>query len=489
MFTDGVQKQIARLGGRLPEDFEPKEWMVSTPAGERRVPDWAQALFAVVFEAGDLRADDHSEYLVHFYETPIGPGYFKQKSQRAWHGVGQKGDYYWYVADLDDTSANPMVHKLDMEGGDGALDSGIRLSTLLAGLKVITPPGDGDRLALACSARDVAAATEELARGAGLGPLDDTGIAPLHLAVMSRSTDLVRLLLEAGADARAEIEHDTQTPWTYVDANAYGSGELWTRTTALHLALNGELAHRLYEDEPVDEIVRLLLDAGAAPDAIDGFGWTPMQLANASPQLVRLLLAAGANPNLTGALRPPLVSAAFRSNASEEVVRLLLAAGADANSVGKDGTALSVAAGNGSTTVLQLLLDAGAAPNRPDPQDCWTPGRTPLHRALGRKANVELLLAAGADPNARTADGFTSLITVLLGFHLADPVEMVTMLVQAGAEVCAAVDEATVQAYVAKQYKPKKPLADLTATTPLGIAKHLGMTRTAAYLTKQGAGG
>jgi ankyrin repeat protein len=100
---------------------------------------------------------------------------------------------------------------------------------------------------------------------------------------------------------------------------------------------------------------------------------------------------------------------------------------------------------------------------------------------------VELLLAAGADPNARTPDGLTPLIAALLQFHLGDPVEVVMPLVEGGAEVGAAVDEAAVRAYVAEQYKPKKPLADLTAITALGIAKHLGMTRTVAYLTKHGA--
>ena len=491
MFTDGVQEQLTRLGGRLSEGFEPKEWVVSTPAGERRVPGWAQALFAVVFAAGDLRADDYSEYLVGFYEAQIDPSYFKQKRQRAWHGVGHKGDYYWYVADLDDTSPDPMVHTLDMEGGDDAFGSGTRLSTLLAGLKVITPPEDSDRFALACSAGDVTAATEELGRGTELGPLDDTGITPLHLAVMSRSTDLVRLLLEAGADARATIAYDTQMPWTYVDAEAYHSGDLPAGTTALHLALGENLPHRLYSDGSVDEIVRLLLDAGADPDAIDRTGWTPMLWAIKSPQAVRLMLAAGANPNLTGALRPPLVSAVNPVNAdstSEDVVRLLLTAGADVNGAGKDGTALSAAA-TGSTTVLQVLLDAGADPNRPNPQDCWMPGRTPLHSALvGGAPNVELLLAAGADPNARTPDGLTPLVAALLQSHLGDPVEVVRSLVQAGAEVGAAVEEATVRAYVATRYKPKKPLADLTATTPLGIAEHLGMTRTVACLTTHDAG-
>lgn len=490
VFTDMVWEKIVRLGGQLPAGFAPREWVVDTPAGKRRVPDWAQALYAVVFTTGDLR-DDFLQQLVSFHHYDIEPSYFEEAGACAWHGIGERGDYCWYVADFDDTSADPIVYTLDKEGGnDGWIDAGIPLSMRLASLKVIAPPGDGDRLAVACSAGDVTAAAEELARGAGLGPLDDTGITPLHLAAMSRSTDMVRLLLEAGADARAAIAYDTKTPWTYLDPDTYTSGELWRGTTALHLALdNGGLRPRKYTEKgPVDEIVRLLLDAGADPDAIDSVGWTPMLISTDRPQIVEFMLAAGADPNVTGALRPPLVWVASRGESTgEEVVRLLLAAGADVNGAGGDGTAL-FAAGTGPTMIFQLLLDAGADPNQPNPPDCWSPGHTPLHRALRHPANLKLLLAAGADPNTRTPDGFTPLIEAMLHFHPRDPVEVVTSLVQAGAEADAPAEEVALQAYVAKQYKPKEPLASLTATTPTGIAEHLGMTCTAAYLAGHGTG-
>src|SRR5262245_33968262 len=72
-----------------------------------------------------------------------------------------------------------------------------------------------------------------------------------------------------------------------------GGREVNTRepdgTTALHWAIRG--------DE--DEIVRLLLKAGASPDAANRYGVTPLMLAatNGNPVLTDLLLKAGADAN------------------------------------------------------------------------------------------------------------------------------------------------------------------------------------------------
>ncbi|MGW1364929.1 ankyrin repeat domain-containing protein [Streptomyces chartreusis] len=476
-----VIEQLGRLGGQVPDQFAPIEWVVATPAGKRQVPEWAQRLLAVVFTAGDVRVDDYSDALVSFYGTEIEAGYFRER--RAWYGIGQRGDYHWYIADLDEQyTDNPTVHRLDMEGGDYALDDGYRLTQELAGMKVVTPPGEADRFPLACSAGDVTTVAALLRQGASLGPLDDTGITPLHLAVMSRSTELVRLLLDSGADPRAAIAYDTQTPWTYVDADAYSSGDLWQGATALHIALGQMVPRRTAAIREAGEIVHLLLDAGADPDAVDRVGWTPMQLATGDTELVRHMLAAGADPSQTAGLRPPLVQAVCDGN--KEAVRLLLAAGADASAGGAQGTPL-VAAADRSGDFVRLLLDAGADPDQPNPDHAWEPGLRPVHRA--RVDNLRLLLAAGADPDARTPEGFTPLVRTMLWTHLGDPVDAATVLVDGGADVNAAVPETAVREHVTKQYKPQPPLADLTATTPLGIARHLGMTRTVAYLTERGA--
>ena len=59
-----------------------------------------------------------------------------------------------------------------------------------------------------------------------------------------------------------------------------------------------------------------------------------------------------------------------------------------------------------STSIVELLLEAGADPNGREP----TTGRTALHEAVRPGVGpVRLLLAGGADPNARSDDGSTPL--------------------------------------------------------------------------------
>lgn len=95
---------------------------------------------------------------------------------------------------------------------------------------------------------------------------------------------------------------------------------------------------------------------------------------------------------------------------------LLIAAGADVNFRDEDGrTPSAVAAWNGDTEALQLLLQAGAAKsiNLRDREE----GITPLHAAVivcreheaASADNVFCLLAAGADANIPDCDGWSPL--------------------------------------------------------------------------------
>ncbi|WP_419992856.1 ankyrin repeat domain-containing protein [Streptomyces boninensis] len=123
--------------------------------------------------------------------------------------------------------------------------------------------------------------------------------------------------------------------------------------------------------------------------------------------LVRLLLDAGAFPDAPGANPDdglPLCAAAAWGYT--DVAAVLLDGGADADLVEWDGhTALLWAAGNGHTATALLLLDHGA---RTDVTD--STGRTPLHRAAERGSLriVEALLAAGAERDARDDEGLTA---------------------------------------------------------------------------------
>lgn len=151
------------------------------------------------------------------------------------------------------------------------------------------------------------------------------------------------------------------------------------------------------------------LAAGADPNARNPTdGDTPLHWANSADD-VAALVAAGANLNARDFLgHTPLHMAVYTPlfARSVDAVLALLAAGADPTARNNNGeTPLHRA---DSADDVAPLLAAGAMLNARD-----NIGETPLHEATGeRSRNADVaaaLLAAGADPNARNNYGHTPL--------------------------------------------------------------------------------
>ena len=162
--------------------------------------------------------------------------------------------------------------------------------------------------------------------------------------------------------------------------------------TALHWAV--------YHDR--SDLVRRLLDAGADASAANRYGVIPLSLAcaNGSAEVVEVLLAAGADPNALLPGGETVFMTAARTGRIE-VVEALYEAGADVHfrEPNRGQTALMWAAAEGNLEVVELLLEVGADPNAALDSG-FTPLLFAVRE--GRIDVTEALLRAGVDVNAAT---------------------------------------------------------------------------------------
>lgn len=257
---------------------------------------------------------------------------------------------------------------------------------------------------------NTARAMDLIAKGVDINEADSTGMTPLGIAVGRQSVEMVRMLLDQGADVRA------------------GNGE---EGTALLLAVRG----RSPTEESSVEIADLLISRGAdleatAPDS----PLTPLHQAAAwyRVNIAELLIKRGANVNSRpdGARMPgatPLhIAVDLRGRdpsykPAERMVKLLLDHGANVHIRTRfDGaTPLHAALTNrpANANIVRMLIDHGSDVNaRLSPSSDAVyyrqfDGDTPLHRAVfHREAEiVEILLSRGAVINAKNAKGMTPL--------------------------------------------------------------------------------
>lgn len=152
------------------------------------------------------------------------------------------------------------------------------------------------------------------------------------------------------------------------------------------------------------ELVRMLLDAGAALEQRNHFGWPVVHAATRHLEILQLLADRGAR--FDQRVCSPLFGAVGADNLP--AVELLLQHGAYPDSVIPSGaTPLSYAIEKGFDAIALRLIAAGASPTKPFRET----GDTPLTAATkqNRVAIAKALLAAGADPADADRDGNTAL--------------------------------------------------------------------------------
>jgi len=221
---------------------------------------------------------------------------------------------------------------------------------------------------------------------------------PLNQAASAGAVASVKLLLEAGADPNSAIVGDP------------------------HMGGTGDRPLNAACETDNPEIVRLLLDHGANLELANSQGFTPLLYAALShaAKCVALLIERGGdmkawNPswkadivaaaaifNGEDADRPDMPTTTHIINRCEATMQVLLDHGMDINSTSRNGSSLlSIALVNGQTAMIKMLLERGAKVNTVD-----SGGGTPLIRLITslvrQKRYFETLnelLEKGADPN------------------------------------------------------------------------------------------
>jgi uncharacterized protein len=298
---------------------------------------------------------------------------------------------------------------------------GSRVRALLTRKADVNVRSDDGSTALLWAAHwnDEATADLLIRAGANANVSNDFGMTPLSRACTNASAALVQLLLDAGANPNARIATGATPIMTCASTgNADAVRALIARGADVNAKEPSEKQDALMwaAAERHPNVVRLLVEAGANPQAHTKKGFTALHFAAREGDLesVRQLLAAGVNVNIRSHPDEPAPTGKDgkeNSGGRGPGYQATISAGS---------TPLLVATVRGHVGLALFLLDHGADPNVLDA------GFTPLHWASGtweggisnqvygftdpmggipnRPKKVELvkaLLAHGANPNSR----------------------------------------------------------------------------------------
>jgi ankyrin repeat protein len=223
---------------------------------------------------------------------------------------------------------------------------------------------------------------ELIGLGANVNVLDSIKWSPLHWAALRSNTDIVKLLIDAGADLEAE-DFNNMTPLAWV-VNKHETAaaavvklliDAGADLTKTYESDGNTVLHWAAESGLVD-IAKLLIDAGADPDAENKHAATPLHHAAGlhKVDIVKLLIDAGANLDKIGSRQKQTALHMATYEEDIDIVKLLIDAGAEVNITNHDSfTPLEILFNqfnypehfrdNVNFKLVKLLIQAGAKIN------------------------------------------------------------------------------------------------------------------------------
>ncbi len=281
----------------------------------------------------------------------------------------------------------------------------------------------------------------------------------LETALRTKKDAIRKILLDYGVplvqcsqclvsgDLPAHGEYSAQALQSQERPANSGASKIPPRRVAEWLAqgadINQELSNAVLSVD--SERVAFLLKRGADINKLDSQGYAPLHTAarGGNTDMIALLLRHKADPNVRDQDGwTPLLHAILRNRSA--AVTLLLSQGADRETPSPEGySPLEVAIEEGKYDIARIILNAGAAVNsRGGPEkiaplmiaaSVAPPKRGPeLHTTAPTAADIgKELLAHGAELNATTSEGVTSLM--IAAAHDNGP--MIDLLIGAGADL------------------------------------------------------
>jgi ankyrin repeat protein len=243
-----------------------------------------------------------------------------------------------------------------------------------------------------------------------------SGVTPLMYASLYSNSEMISLLLHKGADPNSQnADGATALMWAVDDvkkaklllgAGARVNARSQEGNTALIIAAATSGSGRVIQE---------LIDRGADVNARNSVGDTALVYAASygDRSTLAALIAKGANVEPGGSILTPLTAAAYYGNL--DAVKELLARGAHINAQDCCATAIFYPAAFGDKEMLKFLIARRANVNFNSVARILTSPAmgTPLMWAAYAEAQdpdlVQMLIAKGADVNARTAEGHTAL--------------------------------------------------------------------------------